>query len=244
LVPSLDLGHLRHGLSSLRYSLLNPQSLNIAQTATYALYIAGLGLLASTLGQRGKRVIILYLALVGLVLTCKVLVVGRQLSLEAVTGALAALILLAPLLNMASRAVAITGIVFITAGFALHELSPGRGLFFYSFNWIPFVGQMSSISGLENILEVFWPFLAVAYFARYAIPSYLQVEGAVFGGMVILPALFFMEWYQQYLPGRVGDITQVLLGFSGWILPWCIGEDDYIAQRPRDDPRNPATKFK
>jgi hypothetical protein len=235
LVPSLDVGHLREGLSPLKYSLLNPQDISIAKTATYTLYIAGLGLLASTLGQRGKRVITLYFAFVGLVLACKVLVVGRQLSLEAVIGALAAIILLASVLNMASRAVAVAGIVCVTAGFTIYELSLGQALLFYSFNWIPFAGQMNSISGLENILEFIWPFMAIAYFTRYAMPPYLRTEGTVFGGIIILYALLFMEWYQQYLPGRFGDITQVLLGLSGWILPWCIGGDDYSAQCPRED---------
>jgi VanZ family protein len=235
LVPSLDVGHLREGLSPLKYSLLNPQDISIAKTTTYTLYIAGLGLLASTLGQRGKRVIMLYFAFLGLVLACKVLVVGRQLSLEAVIGALAAIILIASVLNVTPRAVAVAGTVCVTVGFTIYELSPGQALFFYSFNWIPFVGQMSSISGLGNILEIIWPFMAIAYFTRYAMPTYLQTAGAVFGGIIILHALLFMEWYQQYLPGRFGDITQVLLGLSAWILPWCIGGDDYSAQCPRED---------
>jgi hypothetical protein len=230
LVPSLDIAHLRQGLSLLNHSLKNPQNLNIAQTSTYALYIAGLGLLASTYRQHGKSVIGLFLTLVGLVLACKVVVVGRQLSLEAVTGAMVATLLLLPLHRMASRIVAVTGIVLIAAGFALSELGARPGLPTYPFNWIPFIGQMSSISGLENILEIFWPFLAIACFARHATSPCHREKVAFFGGLTVVAALYFLEWHQQILPGRVGDITQVLLGFAGWMLPWCIGHEDYISR--------------
>jgi VanZ family protein len=232
LVPSLDVAHLRHGLSLLRQSLTHPQDINLVQATTYAFYIAGLGLLAGTLGHRGKPVIALFMALVAFMLACKVLVVGRQLSLEAVTGAVAAVLLLVSLRSLTSKLSALAGIMLIAAGFVLYELAPGSGLFTYPFNWIPFFGQMRSLTGLENILEMFWPFMAIAYFTRYLVPVYRRDETALCGSFVVLAALFLMEWHQQALPGRYGDITQALLGFSGWLIPWCIGFEDYISQRP------------
>jgi VanZ family protein len=228
LVPSLDIGHLRHGLALLYRSLQHPQDLRLAQAGTYALYIAGLGLLTFTLGQRNKSLIVPYFALVGFVLACKVLIVGRQLSLEAPTGAFLAILLLVAMRRIPTKAAAIMGIACVAAGFTLYELAaPGTAMVFYSFNWVPFAGQMSSINGLENILEILWPFLAIGYFVRYLAPSYLVAEYAIAGGTTVLSALFFMEWYQQFLPARVGDITQVLIGVSGWALAFCVGHDKF-----------------
>jgi VanZ family protein len=228
LVPSLDVGHLRHGLALLYRSLQHLQNFKLAQAGTYVLYITGLGLLTFTLAQRNKFLIVPYCALVGFVLACKVLVVGRQLSLEALTGALLALLFLASLRRMPPKAAAIIGIACVAPGFTLYELAaPGAAMVSYSFNWVPFAGQMSSINGLENILEILWPFLAIGYFVRYLAPSYLAAEYAIAGGTTVLSVLFFMEWYQQFLPGRVGDITQVLIGVSGWALAFCVGHGKY-----------------
>jgi hypothetical protein len=31
-----------------------------------------------------------------------------------------------------------------------------------------------------------------------------------------------LEWLQQSVPGRDGDITQVVLASAGWLIPWCV----------------------
>lgn len=227
LVPSLDVGHLRQGLALLKRSIADFPNLNLAQTCIYALYIEGLALLAVTLKAPGRKIGLQYTLLVGAVLLCKVLVVGRQLSLEAMIGAITAAILL-PCLRMSNSKAAIFGMVMVAAGFSFHELTSGDGAATYPFNFIPLVGQMASLSGLENILEMFWPFWAIAYFARYLTPLYRRDEVAWFGGGAVLVTLFLLEWHQQVLPGRFGDITQVLIGMLGWTIPWFIGERDYI----------------
>ena len=50
-------------------------------------------------------------------------------------------------------------------------------------------------------------------------PSILHV---VAGALLVGGAVFAMEWQQQWMPGRYGDMTQVLLCVAGWIIPWCV----------------------
>ncbi|MES2069208.1 MAG: VanZ family protein, partial [Pseudomonadota bacterium] len=237
LVPSLDFAHMRHGLALLKHAFLYPESFSYAKLATYSLYLLGLGLLTVTIVRRDKPALLVFVALVGFVLCCKVVIVNRQLALEALLGAVVALVLLLPLRYLSARLMAATGIMLILAGFTVFELAPVDGGFSYPFNWIPFVGQMSSLSGLENILELLWPFMALAYFTRYSVPFFRHTEAAFFGGLAVLAIIFCEEWYQQFVPGRYGDITQVMLGFAGWVLPWCIGSAEDIADAEVVKPR-------
>ncbi|MBI5430611.1 MAG: VanZ family protein [Nitrosomonadales bacterium] len=224
LVPSLDIAHLRHGLSLLFHSLKTPGGMVVPEMMSYALYIAGLGLLTSTIVHREKSALPPFLGLIVFVLMSKVLVEGRQLSLEALTGAFIAVLMLIPLRLIAHsvKVVCVAGIFFIATGFALSELTAVPGAGSYTFNWIPFSGQMSSLNGLQNILDLFWPFFAIAYFTRHITPDYQRDIAAPLGGVIVFSILFTLEWFQQYLPGRYGDITQVMIGLSGWIIPWYV----------------------
>jgi VanZ family protein len=219
LVPSLDLGNLRHGVSPIWQTLQHPDRFSFAQWATYAFYIAGLALLATTLGAPGERVFIRFFAFVGCVLLLKIVIVMRQLSLEAATGALAALLLCLPFLVLRTRVVAIVSASFIVGGFAIAELVSDPAGVTRPFNWIPFVGQMENpLIGIASILEDVWPATALAYLARFASPP-RQRGLVVVGGAPALALLAFgLEWYQQYLPGRYGDITVALLMGGAWLL--------------------------
>src|SRR5258708_29260432 len=85
LVPSLDLGNLRHGVSPIWQTLQHPGRFNFAQWATYEFYIAGLALLMTTSGAPGQAVVRRFFAFVACVLLSKIVIVSRQLSLAAVT---------------------------------------------------------------------------------------------------------------------------------------------------------------
>lgn len=98
-----------------------------------------------------------------------------------------------------------------------------------AFNWIPFLGQMRSLTGLANILEFLWPFMAMACMARLALPRYRHDTAAFFGAAAVALAMFMLEWMQLSVAGRTADITQVLLSCAGWIVPWCVAER---ARRP------------
>ena len=225
LVPTFDMGQVRHGLALLYHSLREPGSMQVAQLLTYACYLAGLGLLARTVTREEKPALLLFGSLVACVLLLKIIVEGRQLSLEAVAGAFAAWMFL--LVTSRLRQVAWMGIVLIGAGFVISELAPGPDGMLYGFNWIPLVGQMRSLSGLQNILEIFWPFLAIACFARLMTPLGHRQPVVVIGTVAIAATVFWLEWSQQTLPGRFGDITQVLLACAGWIIPWTFAGPDF-----------------
>ena len=222
LVPSLDLGNLRHGLSPLWQTLQYPSRFNLPQWATYVLYIAGLALLAMTVGAPGEAVFVRFFAFVAIVLLCKVVIVTRQLSLEAILGAAAALVLALPLQALTQRAAAVTSMLFIIGGFTVAEMASGTGSV-HPFNWIPFAGHLENpLIGIASILEDLWPAAALAALARLAAPPGLQTKLA-WGGLVAIALLTFgLEWLQQYRPGRFGDFTVVLLAAGTWLLFWSI----------------------
>ena len=222
LVPSLDIAELRQGLSLLFHTLKTSGNIAIPALLTYVLYITGLGLLTLTLGSPGKSIFVPFLTLIVFVLSAKVLVEGRQLSAEALIGAVISVILLYFFKGAGCRLVAISilGIISISAGFILSELTSITGQGTHLFNWIPFSGQMSSLSGFQNILELYWPLFAIAYLAIYVTPIHKRDLAEILGGVAVALTLFILEWFQQYLEGRYGDITQVLIALAGWITPW------------------------
>lgn len=241
LVPTFDMGQLRHGLVLLYGSLRAPDTLQFAQLLTYACYLSGLGLLARSVTREGKPALLLYGSLVACVLSLKIIIEGRQLSLEAVAGALAAWIFL--LAASGLRQAAWPGMLLIGAGFVVSELAPGPDGMLYGFNWIPLVGQMRSLSGLQNILEIFWPFFAIACLARLGTPFGRRQPVVVIGTVAIAALVFWLEWSQQGLPGRFGDITQVLLACAGWIVPWSFAGADFDAPAPaKEGARRPPRR--
>jgi VanZ family protein len=67
--------------------------------------------------------------------------------------------------------------------------------------------------------------MAIAWFARWNAPARLSTLRVVAGTLLTGAAVFAMEWHQQWMPGRYGDMTQVLLCVAGWIMPWCVRDD-------------------
>ena len=221
LVPGLDLGQLRSAVSPLYRTLLAPHTFHVGQAAVYALYLAGLGLLLrlSLLPQR--RPLPAFALLVAAVFVLKIAVQGRQLSLEALAGAAAALLLLAASGRPGARpGHALAGMVAVAGALIIAESLPGKSWRTFSFNWVPLAGQLNSLSGFQDILDFIWPCFALACFARYLTSGARAWRPALCGGLVLGATLFWLEWSQQSVPGRYGDVTQVMLGCIGWSLPW------------------------
>jgi hypothetical protein len=148
------------------------------------------------------------------------------LSLEAISGSALALAACGAMRLLPVRLLPPLGIALIAAGFTVYELAPGSaGGIGLSFNWIPFASHMRSITALENILELLWPFMALGWFVRWNARAAPSALGAVLGAALVGGAVFALEWQQQWTPGRYGDMTQVLLCVAGWIIPWCVRDD-------------------
>jgi VanZ family protein len=224
-VPSLEISHLRQGVAPIWWTLRSPTTFNVMQAAVYAFSIAGLALLARTLVMPGKPAFRLFFSFVALVLGYKILVVGRQLSLEALIGASAAFVIALPLVAQRARVSVRFGTLFVLAGFVCAELAPGSDVARYPFNWVPFGAHLQNpLAGMSTILEVLWPAGALAYLARTQ-----GASSGLKGGAGLVMLAFALEWSQQWIPGRHGDVTTVVVMALAWAACFlaCPGKRPY-----------------
>lgn len=254
LAPVFDPAYLARKLAMLAWQVQHPLRIGLAHTLVTACQLAGLGCLLRTLvrpaGVVGHKADAphadqLFAMLLATVFTIKLLVLGRYLYVAELAGAALALVVLYTLRGDAAgrraaamrrpgvRGAAIAGAVALLAGFVLAELLPGRGPH-HDFNWVPLAGQLRSLAGMENILELFWPFFALAYLARLLTAPARRQQVGWLGGLLVLTLVFQLEWMQQDLAGRYGDITQVLLALGGWLLPWSFRGADFAAPAGAD----------
>jgi hypothetical protein len=185
-----------------------------------------------------------FAGLIACVFVARLLVYGRHLGLEDIAGAVVAVCLLAPLWRSAAsrHLAAALGALVLLAGFVLGEMVPGHGRQLQPFNWVPLYGQLRSLAGLESILELFWPFFTLAYFARWLTPPQRRTQVHCLGALLVLAMVFKLEWMQQTLPGRYGDITQVLLAVCGWLLPFSFRSGDFRLARQQPQQLDSAAR--
>jgi VanZ family protein len=230
-VPSMDVSSIAQGLSPLWQSLHDPSSISWLKTATYGFNLAALGLLLSAIARPHKKIMMPFLACALLVLCLKPFIVSRQLAGESLCG-LAAAALLLLLLPQAKSLRALLAIFFLVAGFAMSEMTSAAGGL-HPFNWIPFAGQVdNTVSGFGSILETMWPFVALASLAILGFGA--RRKPMLYVGGILLMLVLALEWVQQGIPGRFGDITTVILAATGWSLAWfamLVGRDPAERQR-------------
>lgn len=255
LAPVFDPAYLARKLAMLAWQVQHPLRIDLAHTLVTACQLAGLGCLLRTLVRPAdpRHADLLFAVMLATVFTVKLVVLGRYLYVAELAGAALALgVLYACRGDAANRradamrgttnrgttigSTAVAGAVFLLAGFVLAELQPGRGPY-HDFNWVPLAGQLRSLAGMENILELFWPFFALAYLARLLTAPARRQQVGWLGSLLVLALVFQLEWMQQDLAGRYGDITQVLLALGGWLLPWSFAGADFAM---RGTPRRPA----
>jgi VanZ family protein len=222
-LPSMDVSSIRAGLAPIWHGMHNLQGLSVYQTAVYALNIAGLALLVSIVALPRRPVSWLFLALAGFVLCAKPFIVARVLSLEAVAGFVAAVVLVLGIPRNRTVRLLSSG-AFIVAAFVISELAPVDGGVLYSFNWIPLAGQTeNTVNGFQNILETVWPFMAVTVAAILAFGKRRPLILAI--GAAIAAMVFALEWEQRYISGRHGDISAMILAILGWAIAWVYNFD-------------------
>jgi len=234
LVPSLDIGNLKHGVKPLYLALSDPARIQWGKLVGYGLNLVALGLIL----QRVLRPTVprwkFFLLLFAGVLTLKIPVVGRQLGLEACVGLLLAALIL-PFLwrSRDGQWPLVIGMICVVTGKVLEGLSVGDGasLTTYALNWVPFAGQTNGVIGLIDILFAIWPWLALGFFAV----SWLGVaSGGMrwFGALLVFALAFYLEWRQQWIPGRYPDATDAYLAVAAWLFAW-----HYAGRQPSNPPQ-------
>jgi VanZ family protein len=236
LVPTFDIGQLRQSVAPLWLALHAPETVPMPALMVYTCNVLAIGLVLRHILIPGRPLFAPFLLLLAVTFAAKILVQGRQLSLEALLGAALACTVLALIRSNNVKINSVAAIVAIAAGFLIGELAPGAvsAAGQPDFNWIPLVGQMARLSGLESMLEVFWPFFALAFFARGVTAPYRRQAVALLGAVAVCVGVFVLEWLQQDIPGRYGDITQVVLALAAWCVPWMFGYADFAAPRVRE----------
>jgi len=214
LVPSPAWSNIKHGLKPVWHTLQDFSLFNPIHALVYALNLLGLGVIVILMGRSISRALFLFGLLIVAVLMFKVPVVGRQLSLEAVSGCLLAFLGAFCIKSSNHRFLILTGALSITTGVLIQQFAPVTGTHgLFPFNWMPFEGHLSSLMGLAGIVESIWPFMALGFLGLYFGLRNFQMALA---GLTIVVFVFLTEWIQQYIPGRYPDITAVVLAMFGW----------------------------
>lgn len=218
LLPSLDMGTFRHGLRPIWYTLNDLSAFDFWQASTYTLNIFALSALSALIIKPDRPHLLLLCGFVLVVLFLKVPVIGRQLSLEALSGALTGIILYSIIRprNAAGNMAAIALVLALVVD-TVHA-NPYTTLL-RDINWIPFRGQMRTMMGLSDLFASLWPFAALAFVVINKKPINIKAV-AITGAVLVFGFAFALELLQQFIPGRYPDITDVLLATAGWTLAW------------------------
>jgi VanZ family protein len=239
-VPSVDIDYLKEGLRPVWHVLQGRESFSFAQAAVYALATLSLSIVLGDclrLNQRLRRLI--PLSFLG-ILFAKVPIVSRQLSLEALTGALAGLTvswrLSSPETRSRASFLAAVGAVVVDG---LRSESVEAGL--VSFNWSLFRTHLTNeVAGASDLLATAWPFLALAF----VVSGFSAIDprrAAVVGAAAIFLSVLAIEWVQQFLPGRTPDVTDAVIAAGAWVVAW-VGVGGRAAQESRAILQRPASR--
>lgn len=222
-VPSLDVGDIKNGLKPIWYAVHDLSRFDVYKAATYSFYIAALAAAWIQVLRFSRTAYLWHFIFVGSVLFCKILIAGRQLSLEALVGLCVGTSALFLLQLVPKDRIPLVAIGLVMAGFTVDELRPvvSEAANFHSFNWIPFSSQIENeVTGIGSILEGGWPFAAMAYFFVTAGIFRRKILTFLVGGVSLAAIVFLLEMAQKQIPGRYPDSTTVLLAVVGWSLPW------------------------
>lgn len=223
LVPSPAISNLRDGLKPIWHSVTGQSSFVVVQSLVYCCYVLALGGIFLSLSRSRRVGLLLFALLVFTVLLLKVPVVSRQLSLEALLGCTAAIVILSLLQRVPIRWLLICAGCLLLSGYVMDTLRVSDSMQLYSFNWVPFKGHMQRLTGLANILESGWVFLAAGYILRYVSASSRSLVAAWIGAVFIAGLAALLEAMQLGIPGRVPDITDVIIAVAAWGCAWLGG---------------------
>ncbi len=218
-VPSPDMSTIKQGLRPLLETALHPQQFEMWKFLCDACELFGIGLLAR-IALRPPSLPLIALAMAG-VAVLKVVIVDQALSAEYLLATLLAVFLLASFGWQTARQRAALAGLAVASMLVIDELRRGHGDHFYSFNWVPFARQIGTLPGFGGLLATVWIALALATAARTLAGTGRWARAADWaGGVCLFLGWFALEWHQQWVPGRIPDITDALVGWVVWILAW------------------------
>jgi len=191
-------------------------------------------------GRMLKTVLVIFVVLVleGAIRT-------RHTSLEALLGTIVGLALfrfLSQLEILAARSIALLALIGLAflSGLDVPRGSVGT---LHPFNWLPLRGAAPPVAlDTATLAARAWPYAALALLLlaqwrgrrRWLAPVGLGTVGVV---------AFTIEWRQQYLPDRVGDITDVLFAAAAFALPWLLLPTLAPAEKRRRPSRSKAVRY-
>ncbi len=222
LVPSLDFGNLKQGIKPLWEVWQGTRGWSEVKAWIACLNFAALGLVLRRILHPQAPFWAVFCVLFTGVLLAKIPVVGRQLSLESCLGWIGAGLAVGWSVRLQETSQALIGIGLVVAARVLDALMVGEHLTTYAFNWIPFAGQQNGIVGLIDILVGIWPYLTLAFFSLLLVGKH-RLWAAVFGGGLVFALALYLEWQQQFIPGRYPDATDAYLAFAAWWFGWYWG---------------------
>ena len=213
-VPSLAISDLKNGLKPLWHVLQGSRSVDLWRCAVYVAATAALTITSASVLRILECGCVAAICLLA-VLPLKVLVVGRQLSPEALIGTCAGVALGVALWSDGRQRALIVAALLLPGYIVAEALHPGvPNTVTHAFNWIPLHAQLTQpLNGLANLADAIWPPLALACLClRLGMRSLWYLLPAV----VLL--VFAVEWAQLWIPGRYPDITTVLAGAAAWAI--------------------------
>lgn len=221
LLPSPDLGNLRQGLAPLVRVLTGERGFGPAQLLEYAFATAGLALISVQIVRQDKHRWAATVGFFALVLLLKIPVINRQLSLEALLGTAAGMVLAASLARSRGAMATWAAVALIVASMTVEALAPGVSARLGALNWTPFRAHLENpLVGINAILDAAWCAFALGWLVRSATPAHHGRVASWTGGVVLTLLSLGLEYAQQFIPGRVGDVTTAVIAALAWALAW------------------------
>jgi len=212
-IPSMDVSQIRGGYRAI-WLLLNREA-TIDFPAALAALCCALTISAVAchvwLQQRDgmRKTVLLVLG----TLLVKGLIVTRGTTLESLLSAAAGLAMFHFVGRPESLASRALGVLAAAATLLVEGVASGGDPSGTPrpFNWIPLLGHLQHpLTGLMDVVGGWWLPAAIAFLLLT--PCRHRRWLVATGGLVLLTGMALsVEWLQQYQPGRVGDLTDVLL---------------------------------